>query len=101
MLLGQRLAEAIQEAIEAVDELQSLKLPERKVRLAELKERFKLLRLYSKAEMLSESLEAESGDTEPAELIAVRSYLEPLGLAEVGTSVVELARLAALKVMEK
>jgi hypothetical protein len=100
-MLDQKFSEAIQEAIEAVDDLQHRGLNERKVRLAELKERFKLLRLYNKTESFPEVPEAESGNTESAELFAIRSYFEPLELAPVGSSIVELARLAALKVMEK
>jgi hypothetical protein len=104
-MLGKKNSEAIQDAIDAIDGLQHEELDERKVRLAELKERFKLLRLYSKTEPLPETTamatENETENIESEELTAVRSHLEPLGLAPVGTPVSELARLAALIVTQK
>lgn len=98
-----KFSEAVQEAINKIDELQNedISLIERKIRLAELKERFKLLRLYNKAEPLPETVETETESEESEELAVVRQHLESLKLAPVGTPVSELARLAALKVMEK
>ena len=66
--------------------------------LAALKVRSQLLGLS--AELFR--TEPETGqETEPAALAAIREHLEQLGLAPEGTDLVELARLAAIKVTEK
>jgi hypothetical protein len=98
--------DAIQEAIDAVKALNNgeISVEERKQLLNEYKEQFKLQRLYTR--VVSSAPEstgnADTGGTpESAELIAIRNYLEPLGLAPEGTPLSELARIAALKITEK
>jgi hypothetical protein len=86
----------------ALNELRNLKgesADERKLRLMELKEQFRLQGLY---DLNKQPDEQADGDTAAdRELSAVRGHLEPLGLAPPGTSAAELARLAALKITEK
>jgi len=73
-------------------------LDERKHRLAVRKEMNRLHRLYV---IQLEPDDAADGDAESETLAEVRQHLEPLGLADAGTPLPELARLAALKITEK
>ena len=57
----------------------------------------KLYRLYDVLLALEES--ADDGESET--LASIREHLEPLGLAPEGTELPELARLAALRILEK
>ena len=68
--------------------------------LAAQKELNRLLSLYSAPAGSTPGDPAETGNADAAtELDAVRSHLEPLQLADAGSSVEELARLAALSVL--
>jgi hypothetical protein len=91
--------EKIQAAIRQLETLRDLPLEERKVRLAELKEKFRLDGVYDAG------TDSNATDTENSavseELNAVRVHLEPLGLAPEGTPIPELARLAALKITKQ
>jgi len=69
-------------------------LAERKHRLAVRKEMNRLYRLEKQRESAADSCESETLDE-------IRSHLEPLGLAAEGTPLMELVRLAALKLTEK
>ena len=66
-----------------------------KDQLAVLKE---IIRLLEKNPVPDDA--ADDG-TESETLAEVRQHLEPLGLADYGTPLPELARLAALKITEK
>jgi hypothetical protein len=86
----------------AIAELQQLcdedvSRDERKHRLGVRKELNKLLGLYTAWQREMES--ADDGESEILE--EIRQHLEPLGLAKHGTSLPELARLAALAIAEK
>ena len=65
-----------------------------KDQLAVLRE---MIRLLEKNPVSDDA--ADDGESEM--LAEVRQHLEPLGLAEPGTPLPELARLAALKIAEK
>lgn len=89
------------ELLDAVRKLESLctsteDLQERKMHLSVLVEQFRLLGLYSRTAQMENG--QEKAEPEGEELDAVRHHLEPLGLAPPGTPLVELARLAALKI---
>jgi hypothetical protein len=90
----------LREAIDAIQALRDEDLPldERKLRLSELKERFRLLGLYNRARQDDEE---DTDETESAALQEILGHLEPLGLAPAGTPAAELARLAALKITQK
>ncbi len=75
----------------------SLPIEERKMQLDVRKELNKLLGLYCKTIRQDDAAE---DDAETTELLEVRAHLEPLGLAPEGTTVTELARLAALKISQ-
>jgi hypothetical protein len=92
--------EQLRNAMEALEILrdEGISVDERKLRLSELKERFRLLGLYDRAK--KEETAAAAEDTESAELLEIREHLEPLDLAPEGTPTAELARLAALKIMQ-
>lgn len=77
---------------------QACKSKELKLALNAEKARVALLGLSSaeKVEVTENTVGVES-----VELEAIRQHLEPLELAPVGTPLLELARLAALKVTEK
>ena len=66
-----------------------------KDQLAVLKE---MIRLLEKNPVPDD---AADGGAESETLAEVRQHLEPLGLADYGTPLPELARLAALKITEK
>jgi hypothetical protein len=94
------MSDKIHAALRDLEQLSEQGLPEteRKIRLAELKERFRIENVYELAKQTG-SESADSADN--AELAAIRSHLEPLALAPEGTPLPELARLAALKITEK
>jgi hypothetical protein len=74
----------------------SIDIDERKMRLAARKELSKMLKLYE-----AEHDQCNENEIIESEIInEIREHLEPLGLAKEGTSVVELARLAALKITQ-
>jgi len=85
--------QAIQELRELYNETVDVK-----ERLSIRKEINKLYRLYEKLTAAAESA-ADTGESET--LAEIRSHLEPLGLAAEGTPLMELVRLAALKITEK
>ncbi|GHT12505.1 hypothetical protein FACS1894170_07410 [Planctomycetales bacterium] len=89
-------SEKIQTAIDQLEALRKLSVEERKVRLAELKEHFRLIGLYNAAASADGEETGNAADSE--ELAAVREHFEPLRLAAEGTPVSELARLAALQI---
>jgi hypothetical protein len=91
----------LEEALQELDDLcdPDIPIPERKMWLSARKEKSKTLRLYVKS--LERETEAAAEDTESAELAEVREHLEPLDLAPEGTPLPELARLAALKIMQR
>ena len=72
-------------------------LDERKHRLQVRRELHRLLGLY----VIHLEMESTDDGAESETLTEVRSHLEPLGLAEPGTPLPELARLAALRITEK
>ena len=88
---------ALRELRQLCDE--DVPLDERKHRLAVRKEMNRLYRLYDA--LLALEVEAADNGVESETLAAIREHLEPLGLAPEGTQLPELARLAALKIMEK
>jgi hypothetical protein len=94
--LYQRFVGAIEE-LEALYRNQDLDIEERKFQLSVRKELSKTLKLYTAAIELGHDGAAVEND----ELRAVREHLEPLGLAEGVVSVSELARLAALRILDK
>ena len=65
------------------------------IELAIRKELHRLLGFYQAPEPVEES------EVESATLAAIREHLEPLGLAPAGTDIVELVRLAAIRITEK
>jgi hypothetical protein len=79
---------------------QAYKAKELKLALNAEKARVALLGLSSasKVEVTEKSVDA---GVESVELESIRQHLEPLDLAPVGTSLPELARLAALKITEQ
>ncbi|GHT31033.1 hypothetical protein FACS1894214_2000 [Planctomycetales bacterium] len=92
------------ELIDAIQKLESLcasgdDLAERKMQLAVLVEQFRLQGLYNAAKAVQSETECETERS--AESEQARNYLEPLGLAQAGTPISELARLAALRIIEK
>ena len=82
---------------EARKELDRLLTPDLPVRdqLAVMKE---IIRLLEKNPVPDD---AADDDAESETLAEVRQHLEPLGLAPEGTPLPELARLAALRIVEK
>jgi len=87
---------------QAITELRGLcdedvDLAERKHRLGVRKELNKLHGLYTAWQREMDAAD----DTESETLTEIRQHLEPLGLADYGTPLPELARLAALKITEK
>jgi hypothetical protein len=95
-------SQEVQEAIDSVKHLSNEHdYEEWRMRFAEHKELCILNGIYDKVKQLETAAETETEQRESEEMEAVRNYLEPLDLAPVGTSIVELARLAALKLMEK
>jgi hypothetical protein len=72
-----------------------LPLDERKHLLAVRKEMNRMYRLYTAVMELAEATD----DGESETLTEIRGHLEPLGLAEYGTPLPELARLAALRLL--
>jgi hypothetical protein len=93
--LTEEFEAAIRELRDLCDE--TVDLAERKHRLAVRKEMNRLYRLYEKLAAIESA--ADSGESET--LAEIRSHLEPLGLAAEGTPLMELVRLAALKITEK
>jgi hypothetical protein len=83
----------------ALDELNTLKsnydlpIEEKTIQLNILKERNRILKLYTKVE------DQETEQIENEELAIIRNHLEPLELAPEGTPLSELARLAARYIM--
>jgi len=88
---------ALRETRQLCDE--DVPLDERKHRLNVRRDLNKLYRLYDV--LLAVELDATDDGGESEILAAIREHLEPLGLAPEGTELPELARLAALKIMER
>lgn len=86
-----------QSALDALDNLLKSELPEN-VRLATLKEKFRLQGLYHREQIEDDDSAVAA---ESAELGEIRNHLEPLGLAPEGTLLSELARLAALAITQR
>ena len=91
-----RTAEEFEQAIQELRELYN-ETVDVKERLGIRKELNKVLKIYA-YQAAAESA-ADTGESET--LAEIRSHLEPLGLAAEGTPLMELVRLAALKITEK
>ena len=94
--IKQKFDEAVDYLLQLCDE--SVDLAERKHRLTIRRELNKMYRFHL---MQLEWFDADDGGAESETLAEIRQHLEPLGLADYGTPLAELARLAALKIAEK
>ena len=86
-----------EEAVEVLNDLyrEARAEGDRNAALAIRKELHRIHGLYKAPEPVEEE------SVESQVLVQIREHLEPLGLAPEGTDIVELVRLAALKVTEK
>ena len=93
--LTEEFEAAIRELRDLCDE--TVDLAERKHRLGIRKELNKVLKIYAYQAVAESAADFSESET----LAEIRSHLEPLGLAAEGTPLMELVRLAALKITEK